>query len=260
MKRIISQSNILIKTIKKLKTKKGRDFQGCYIVEGEKLIEEAVTYEADITHILYTEDFDFDKKIAQIENREKNRIELIETDRKTFSSISDTETPQGLLAVVRKPDFRIVGDNWLILDRIQDPGNLGTIIRTADAAGFGTVIAIKGGSDIYAPKVVRASAGAFFRVGSTTLDNAEAAVKLAEKHGKRLIVADSNKGIDCFETDLTKPFALIIGNEGEGLNTFFIDKADLAVKIPMGENCESLNAAIAASVIMFEALRQTRYQ
>ena len=273
LKRITSQSNILVKTVKRLKTKKGRDLLGCYIIEGEKLVEEALYHKAEITHIYYSEDFDYNGRIGRIDHSRESRIdrsgesridhsgesriELIETDRRTFLAISDTETPQGVLAVVKKPDFRVVSENWLILDRIQDPGNLGTIIRTGDAADFGTVIAIKGGSDIYAPKVVRASAGAFFRVGSTTLDSAQAAVALARKHGKRLIAADPQKGISCFSADLTAPFALIIGNEGEGLDAFFIDNADVAVSIPMRGDCESLNASIAASVIMFEALRQS---
>jgi len=257
MKRITSPDNILIKTVKQLKTKKGRDTQGCYIIEGEKSVAEAVIYKAGIISIYCSEDFRQSKRLERLDGINDIGLRLIETDNKTFSSISDTETPQGVLAVIRKPNFRIISENWLVLDRIQDPGNLGTIVRTADAAGFGTVIAIKGGSDIYAPKVVRASAGAFFRIRSTVLDSAGAAVALARKHGKKLIAADPTKGISCFETDLTAPLALIIGNEGGGLNTLFLSSADLRVSIPMRDGAESLNASVAASVIMFEAVRQS---
>jgi len=297
MIKITSQNNIHIKAVKRLKTKKGRDALGCYIIEGRKLVFEAANYNAEIVSIFCSEDYiqtietesilflgrsecvsdaldqsdvikdtdvqPVDQSVlasgvsGQVKGVNNNDVRLFITGRNIFSLISDTETPQGVLAVIRKPNFKIVSGNWLILDRIQDPGNLGTIIRTAAATGFGTVIAIKGGSDIYAPKVVRASAGAFFRISATTLESADEAISLARKHGKTLIAADPREGVDCFRADLTKPFALVIGNEGGGLDSLFSKEADQCLSIPMQGDSESLNASIAASVIMFETVRQT---
>ena len=146
--------------------------------------------------------------------------------------------------------------NILVLDRIQDPGNIGTMIRTAAAAGYGMIIAVKGTADIYSAKVLRATAGMIFDIPFVYIGSASELADLMRKTGKRIVVTDPAGGRPYYEEDLRAGIALVIGNEGNGISSEIMALADVRVTLPMKGSTESLNAAAAAAILMYEAVRQ----
>lgn len=276
MKRIQSADNSIWKSILKLRTRKGREESGCYLVEGLHLMEEALKCDAEIRQIIIRSSFT-DSRAAeqnlpdQWEEKLRQRgIPVIAAADALFDKLSDTETPQGVLCVVKKNDwpssfiFRrgsgTPGSNILVLDRIQDPGNLGTLFRTADAAGYGGVMILKGTADIYSPKVVRSAAGSLFRLPVCFVNTPGEAAALLKKEGKRILVTDPHGGKNYFDVPLRENAALVIGNEAGGVCGELLEAADTRVIIPMAGNIESLNAAIAAAVLMYESVRQWMQQ
>lgn len=190
--------------------------------------------------------------------------ELVEDE--VFKRISDTMNPQGILAVVKKKELFIKDmleaksqdrKLFLILEDIQDPGNLGTIIRTAEGAGVSGVIMSEKTVDIYNPKVVRSTMGSIFRVPFIYVDNLADVADTLKKSGIKLYAAHLKGSRNYFKMDYSKPSAFLIGNEGNGLSHALAEKADALIKIPMFGQIESLNAASAATILMYEALRQT---
>ena len=182
-------------------------------------------------------------------------------DGRLFEQLSQTETSQGIMAIVEKPKLswegfkNIDGGNFIVLDRLQDPGNIGTIIRTADAAGYKLAIVMKGTADVFSPKVVRAATGSLFRMPVVFMDSVSELMEFTRAAGKKLVAT-------CFDTDryyydenLRENIALIIGNEGNGISRELIDGSDLKIKIPMHGSIESLNASVAAGILMYEAVR-----
>lgn len=175
-----------------------------------------------------------------------------------FAGLSDTRHSQGVIAIARQKtvgeeEFRrqAAGRNIVVLDRLQDPGNAGTIIRTAEAAGFAGILALKGTTDIYAPKVVRAAAGSLLRTPVMTGMSEEEAVQMLREGGWSLVAACADAEEDCFCIRLNKPAALMIGNEGCGISERLRKCADCHVRIPMEGGIESLNAAVAAGILMY---------
>jgi TrmH family RNA methyltransferase len=144
----------------------------------------------------------------------------------------------------------------LALDRVQDPGNVGSLIRIADAAGFDGVIATPGTGDPYGPKAARAAAGALFRVPVFFARDAGEAADLLAAAGKRVAVADARGAASCYDADIARDVAFVIGNEGGGPSGDFADNASMTVRVPMPGGAESLNAAAAAAILMFESVRQ----
>jgi TrmH family RNA methyltransferase len=268
--RITSADNKAVKLAKKLLTKKGRDGLGYYLIEGPKLFAEALDNDADILFAFFCEE-----TTDAVESRLSRRRILAEraacagadvflTTERIFRGISGAETPQGVLAAVKKPVcgaealFSRAGVNILVLDRLQDPGNIGSLIRTADAAGFGGVIAAAGTGDPYGPKAVRAAAGALLRVPIVFVRDANEAADMLTSAGKRVVVADARGSVSCYDADLASDIALVIGNEGGGPSSAFEENASVTVGIPMPGGAESLNAAAAAAILMFESVRQQR--
>lgn len=189
--------------------------------------------------------------------------ELVENE--VFKRICDTITPQGILAVVKKKELLIKdmleaqsqnGKLFLMLEDIQDPGNLGTIIRTAEGAGVSGIIMSDKTVDIYNPKVVRSTMGSIFRVPFIYADNLVDMADTLIDSGIKLYAAHLMGSRNYFEMDFSEPSAFMIGNEGNGLSSALTEKADELVKIPMFGKIESLNAASAATILMYEALRQ----
>jgi TrmH family RNA methyltransferase len=178
-------------------------------------------------------------------------------DRRIFDSIADTVSPQGVMAVLAAPAAPARGfSSAVVLDRLQDPGNVGSIIRSADAAGVEAVVCVRGTADIYSRKVVRAAAGALFRSRVYFVRDAEAALELLRGCGVRAVACDMEAGTPYHAASLSGRTAIIIGNEGGGLSEAFLRAADETVHIPMEKDSESLNASVAAAVIMFEKRRQ----
>lgn len=147
----------------------------------------------------------------------------------------------------------------IVLDRLQDPGNIGTILRTADAAGFCGAILIKGTADIFSPKIVRATAGSLFRLPVFMAESPEQAINMLRKYGKKIICTAPDCCNNYYDVDMQNDAAVIIGNEGNGVSDEFLIKSDYLVKIPMQGTIESLNAAVSAGILMYESVRQ-RYQ
>ena len=167
------------------------------------------------------------------------------------------------MAVVSKPELTadefyssLGGKNILVLDRLQDPGNIGTMLRTAEAAGYGGVIAIKGTGDIYSPKVVRAAAGSVFRMPVLQGEETSEAAGRIKQSGRRIAATTMNGSCAYYDADLKSGAALVIGNEGNGISDEFLALSDIRVSIPMCGYVESLNAAVAAAILMYENMRK----
>lgn len=255
MKEITSSDNQIYKSMFLLKQKKHRDKQGKYLIEGPNLIEEAVESGEQPDFILCCRGYSF----------EGRSIPIITIDEKLFSKLSDTETPQGVMAVAEKRVFSekeffsqdlLPSTNIIVLDRLQDPGNIGTILRTAEAAGYMGAMILKGTGDIYSPKVVRAATGSLFRLPVIFVDTTAEAIGLLRRHHKRIISTTLTSSQYYYETAMGNDIALIIGNEGNGVSQEFIINSDSRIKIPMEGSVESLNAAVSAGILMYESQRQ----
>ncbi|MCI8608248.1 MAG: RNA methyltransferase [Firmicutes bacterium] len=254
MREISSTDNRMIKLCQQLAHRKYRDKLGLYLIEGENLVDEAISEGADIETVLVREGYDglpscLEEKAFWIKDG-------------LFTRLAQTDTSQGILAIVRKREFSQATwmekgalGNFVVLDRLQDPGNIGTIIRTADAAGYSLVVAMKGTADVYSPKVVRAAAGSLFRVPVVLINDNEELISFIKAAGGKLVATCFDTDRYYFEEDLTENVALIIGNEGNGISPDLIENADVKVKIPMTGAIESLNAAVAAAILMYEKVR-----
>ncbi len=254
---ISSSSNQQIKNIEKLKKNaRERRKQGLFIVEGIRMFSEIP---AESLYSCYATEGFYNENQSLFVGKQ---YELV--SEAVFKAISDTETPQGVLALVkmkdRTVDSMISGSDaplLIMLENLQDPGNLGTILRTAEAAGATGIIMSKDTVDIYNPKVVRATMGSIFRVPFAISEDIYETMSELKKTGIKLYAAHL-KGKDFYEHDLREPSAFMIGNEGNGLTEKATLLADHLIKIPMCGNVESLNAATATTVIAYEALRQRK--
>ncbi len=281
MIRITSQNNENYKLFARLYKKKYRDRTGCYVIEGVNLIEEAVKSGVPLRGIFMREDFPGagpadgggfylngidkyreDNMTCGGRRSAQNMPETYIMTGELFDRAADTETPQGVAAIVAKPDMNgrdaSAGGNIVVLDRLQDPGNIGTIIRTADAAGFGGIVVMKGTADVFAPKTVRAAAGSLFRVRFFFAEEPAEAMELISRSGLRAVCASPRGGGIYYEEELADNIALVIGNEAGGVCREFSESADISVTLPMEGRIESLNAAVSAAVIMYESVRQRR--
>ena len=233
------------------------------MIEGNNLIEEALGCSMDIEAIFVREDYEgIDSKIKEYESFIS---EVYALGKSLFDSIAQTETSQGIIAIVKKKDYTqddftrcCKSGNILVLDRLQDLGNIGTMIRTAEAAGYKGIVVIKGTGDVFSPKVVRAAAGSIFRMSILFADDAEYAITVIRAMGKKIISTCFETEINYFDVDLQNEVALLIGNEGGGLSPELIDKSDVKVKIPMEVSVNSLNAAVAAGILMYESIREKK--
>lgn len=252
---ITSKDNETIKEIKKLKEKKYRKEK--FIIEGIKMIEEAIQYNAHIELVVYSEKF----KISDIENIIKQKsIKTIEVTESIFNTLTEVVSPQGILAVVRKNENSKKIDystNFILaLDGIQDPGNLGTIIRTADATNLKQIIVSKDTVDTYSPKVIRSTMGAIFRVNVIEVEELSIELERLKKEGFKIITTSLQTEKSIYDIDYKKS-VVVIGNEANGVSDKVYEVSNTKVKIPMPGKAESLNASVAAGVMMYEYVRKT---
>ena len=258
MQVITSKDNEVIKNIRKLKEKKYRDVQHSYIVEGIKMIREAIIEKARIKTIIICEECMKDGSIDQKLLYEIAKYECIYVSQKVFSLLTDVQNPQGILAVIEKQDqeenIDYKQDIIVALDGIQDPGNLGTILRTIDSVGLNQVIVSKETADAYNPKVVRSTMGAIFRVNIIESKNLISTFKNAKKHHYKIMATSLDTNTTIYETDYHKKI-LVIGNEANGVSKDILELADEKVKIPMLGKTESLNASVATAIILYEYVR-----
>lgn len=236
---------------------KERREANAFIVEGVRLIEEAVTTGWKFQFALFSDGLN-ERGQDLIKILNANRIDVEEVSGDLLQKVSDTETPQGILAVLEFTELPIPenADFILIPDQIRDPGNLGTLLRSAAATGIQAVLLPPDTTDAFAPKVLRAGMGAHFRLPIHTLtwEEIKQRCKVANL---QIFIADMD-GTSCWATDLSKPLALIIGGEAEGASDEAQRLATQKIRIPMAGNVESLNAGVAGSVLMFEVVRQRR--
>ena len=265
MKLITSVENQIYKTAVQLKQKKYRDEQKRYLIEGPNLICEALNHGGEIEMILSREDYYDEDLNCGGTGLAQAGAGVAVLSSGLFRKLSDTETPQGIMAIVKKrvyseEEFFAPGfPNIIVLDRLQDPGNIGTILRTADAAGYMGAIILKGTADIYSPKIVRATAGSLFRLPVLMADTPGQVIRLLKEHKKNIICTTPNCSRFYYDTDLKENAAIIIGNEGNGVCDEFLKDSDTLIKIPMEGTIESLNAAVSAGILMYESVRQ-KYQ
>lgn len=250
MKEILSTKNTMIKELKKLHKKKHREDNQEYMIEGFHLIEEAVKANAQIKWILFNQRGESEWSAWL---NDQSQEQLIRVSDEVLESISELPTPQGMIAIIMMPteeDIQLEG-GWLLLDNVQDPGNVGTMIRTADAAGLSGVILGEGSSDIYNTKVLRAMQGSNYhlpviRKSLVEMINKFKAAKIPV-YGTELnpeaIAYQKLTGLD--------QYALIMGNEGQGVSSEILELTDQNIYIPIRGAAESLNVAIAAGILMY---------
>ena len=251
--------NPVVKAAAELKQKKYRTQNGLYLAEGLRTAEEAVAYKAVET--LFYVATDDDRTMRLLEDAAMQNIKLVCVNENVMKKIADTETPQGIIAVckMRQPKLECLlasGKMLLVLDRVGDPGNIGTMLRTADAAGIGGLVLLKGCADIYAPKTVRSSMGSLFHIPVLSGVSEQEFVSAAKKAGYDLLVTCLDGADNLYKADLSGRIAFVMGNEAGGVSETLLEKADKRVYIPMAGRAESLNVAMAAGIVMFEALRR----
>ncbi len=216
---------------------------GLFVVEGERIFEETPPECIEAVYM----------SAGYMGGHPEVRCDYVLKD-KDFIKLADTKHPQGILAVVRQRKYRLQdlpgGDLYIILDTIQDPGNLGTIIRTAEAAGASAVIMNKGCADIYSPKVVRSTMGSIFRIPFVYAEDMAEAINTI-KNKDITVYAAALSGVSLADEKLEKRRAFIIGNEGNGISEEILKLADKTISIPMAGKVESLNAAVSAAILMF---------
>ena len=259
MQIISSKENELIKHIKKLKDKKERDISNEYIIEGVKLIQEAIQEKAKIKQIIICEECEKAEAIPKEIMYEIARYECIYITKKLYNYLTEVKTPQGILAVIEKEsnekNIDYTQEIIVALDGIQDPGNLGTILRTVDSIGLTQILVSKDTADSYNPKVVRSTMGAIFRVKIIECEDLEKTLKEIKRHKFEIVVTSLQTKNSIYDIDYNKK-VIVIGNEANGVQEKIQQLADKKVKIPMLGKTESLNASVATGIILYEYVRQ----
>lgn len=258
MQIITSKDNENIKSIKKLKERKYRDLNNEYIIEGIKILKEAIQEKAVIKKIVICEECLANNIIDEKLLYEIAKYDCLYVSKKIFEGLTDVSKPQGILAVVEKnnkKDINYNEDIIVALDGLQDPGNLGTILRTLDSANLSQVIVSKDTVDAYNPKVVRSTMGAIFRVNIVEAENLKETLKEMKRHKYKVMCTDLTASKNIYEIDYYKKI-LVIGNEANGISKELLDMADEKIIIPMLGKTESLNASVATSIIVYEYVRR----
>ena len=260
--KISSTSNPRVKELLNIKNKPLKGRPPFYLVEGLHLLETALSAGVFLREIFFTADFALRGKGQKIMKAlSKKPLKIHEVSENIMRKLADTGTPQGIIAVVAHTPLTL-GDIpmkknplFTVIDGIQDPGNLGTIIRTSDAAGADGVVLLPGTCDPFSPKVIRSTAGSIFHIPVLHADPPVLGKWLRER-GIRLAVTSANSGEDVFQARLLGPVALLFGNESRGVGEGLRRSADILVKIPVYGKAESLNVAAAAAICLYEAVRQ----
>ena len=259
MQKISSKDNEIIKHIRKLKDKKYRDESNEFVIEGVKLVAEAIQENSKIKYIVLCDDCERSDFISKELMYEIAKYECIYVTEKLFKYLSQVQTPQGVLAIIEKNNIDIEidykQDIIVALDDIQDPGNLGTILRTVDSIGLKQIIVTKDTVDAFNSKVVRSTMGAIFRVKIIETSDLVQSIKEMRKHHFKLMVTSLQTDNSIYDIEFNKKI-IVIGNESNGVSKEIQDMADEKAKIPMLGKTESLNASVAAGVVMYEYVRQ----
>lgn len=232
-----------------LKSKKGRLEQNAFLVEGSRMVHEALRSSFEVRAVLLREGYVPEEPLPR-------DLPVYVLPEHVFSAVCDTVTPQGIAAVLSLKAVRAAaGSRLLGLDGVQDPGNVGTIIRTADAAGFDGVLLSPDSADLFSPKVLRATMGSVFRLGFSFPDSLSAALQALKEEGFSVLSSQLD-GEPFFErTGVSPRFVLVIGNEGNGVSEAVKAVATHRLRLPMYGGAESLNASVAAGIMMYDLVR-----
>ena len=248
LEHITSLKNPKVTTWRSLKDRKGRRETGCFLVEGRKMVEEALVSAFPVEAVLVD-----DARLGEFSLPVS--IPAYSMPAHVLAAVCDTKTPQGIAAVVRMAEVQLHGPRLVALDGVQDPGNVGTIIRTADAAGFDGVILSAQCADVFSPKVLRATMGSVFRMGIRVTDDLPALLAEMVRSGASVLSSQLDGEPFYRRRPLNDRFVLVIGSEGNGVTNEVKAVATHRVKLPMRGGAESLNAAVAAGIMMYELTR-----
>lgn len=261
MNLIESTQNNKVQMWNKLKKKKERDRQAMYFIEGIKLVKEAIQYNQDIDIIIFNYKQELSESIVDLAREKK--IDTVAVSNDIFIKLAETESPQGVLAVIKKKEGsleQIINENntFLLIDEVQDPGNLGAIIRSADSAGISSIIIGDNTVDLYNQKVIRSTMGSLFHLPIINY-NITNVIKLLKQKNIKVLGTSPRAEQIYFETDISENIAILVGNEANGLSEDRLGQVDQMISIPIVGQAESLNVAMATSVILYEHVRQ-RYE
>lgn len=255
---ISSRQNPLFKQLKSLNTRLGRAKSGLYLLEGVRLVEEAIAAGISLEHAAFS-DYLLNTQRGQdcLATICALGITPVLFDDKLFCELTNTERPQGIFVTARLPntlandaDFWTGGNLWLIIDGVQDPGNLGTILRTAEALAVERVVALKGTVDPYNDKVVRSAMGAIFRLPLVHDISSELVLAKLRQTSIQIVVSALTNSQPYQQVEYAQRLALVVGNEGAGVSQTWLDQANLTVRIPILGEAESLNVAVATGILL----------
>jgi len=261
---ITSPANPRVKGWASLARKKGRDTYGQFLVEGPHLVTEALCSGAKVHCVVYDRDRGLPAEVKQAAEG-RTDLEWVAVTPEIVAKCCDTVQPQGVFAVVGVEDAdagRLIGkpDALVIAaDGVQDPGNLGTIIRSADAAGADGVVIGRGSADVYNPKTVRSTMGSLFHLPIAAEADLPAVLRKAREHGAQVVAASVDAEDNLYDLDCRRPTWFVVGSEAHGLSAEVLASVNRFVKIPMRGAAESLNVAMAATLLLYEALRQREF-
>ena len=248
MEHLTSLKNPKVQAWRSLKDRKGRKETGCFLVEGRKMVEEALRSRFPVEAVLADE-----SRLAELSL--PANVPVYALPEHVLAAVCDTKTPQGLAAVVRMTGSDSLGSRLVALDGVQDPGNVGTIIRTADAAGLDGVLLSAQCADAFSPKVLRATMGSVFRMGIRVTEDLPGELTRLKQEGFSVLSSQLD-GTPFYEREpVGERFCLVIGSEGNGVTPEVQQLATHRVKLPMRGGAESLNAAVAAGIMMYELMR-----
>lgn len=259
---ISSTLNPHIREVIRMRQKKSLAKERTFLIEGPHLLEAAIEAGKSIQKAFFTEHFHSRKDGQRLLQQVAGETgDIYEVPEHLLKKISDTETPQGIIAVVssRLPDLRdlapAAGSLYVVIDGIQDPGNLGTIIRTADAAGADAAILLPGTCDVFMPKAVRSTAGSIFNIPLVRAET-ETFLKWIEEKRIALTITEQNGETSLFDAVFSFPLSLVFGNEAHGVSGSVRKAASYSLRIPILGKAESLNVSVSAAVCLYEAARQ----
>lgn len=261
---ISSASNPIAKRVRALADRKTRKREGVFLVEGMQPVWRASESGWHIETLILAPDLIENPAVYEMASRlEGDGTRIVHLTRDLFTRLSERDGPAGVMAIVRSRASRLrdvrVGesDAWIILHRVHNPGNLGTIIRTADAAGMAGIILCGDSTDPFAPASVKASMGSIFAMQMVIETNVDAVFDWAAEQGMHLVGTSGYADVSHWDAEAPRPCAIVLGNEGDGLPEELIAKMDSTVRIPMTGTAESLNLSVAAALLMYEVQRHS---
>jgi len=258
--RITSSSNRLLKHARRLRQRKHRDAEGVFLVEGIAPTWQALEH-ADVEVLFYSPELLTSERALDLVRRAEDQVKVAELTSDAFATLSDREHPVGIAAIVRSRtlrlrDLEVAPDSvFVALHEVGNPGNLGTIVRTADAAGAAGVVAIGEGTDFWHPNALRSSMGTVFTTPLAAVDGPRDAITWARDSGLTVVTTSAHTEIEHWSTTYSTPALLLFGSEGHGLSQELLDEGDVAVRIPMRGTATSLNLAVSVGILLYEAAR-----